>query len=105
MSRKRKPPKPRRMTGEEMAAWMEQMGVMRGWSGRDCARELGVGVNQPTTWSRLGAPYYIALACQALIDGVPPYTMDSWEYFNGVEPKPELADWVGRPPGAATAEG
>ncbi len=61
------------MTASDFADWVAHMKGARGWSARECARQLGCGVNQISIWSAKGAPQYIALACAALSYGLPPW--------------------------------
>lgn len=61
------------MPPETFAAWVAHMKAARSWSARECARQLGCGVNQISIWSAKGAPPYIALACAALSYGLPPW--------------------------------
>jgi uncharacterized protein YjcR len=56
----------RAMPPEKFLAWRGRMREVYGWSGRECARQLGCAVNQIKTWSERGAPKYIALACDQL---------------------------------------
>ena len=58
------------MTPESFAAFIARMG----WTDTRAARELGCGRNSISNWTRPGArvPRYIALACQALANGLPP---------------------------------
>ena len=62
------------MTPEDFAAWVRAMEELNGWSGRECSRRLGCGVNQITKWKAEGAPLYIGLACAALAMNVEPWT-------------------------------
>lgn len=57
------------MRFEEFDDWMDAMLLDRGWTWRQCAKELGVGVNQPARWRREGAPAHIGYACSALARG------------------------------------
>lgn len=61
------------MSAEHFAAWVAHMKAIRNWSARRCARELGCGVNQIARWSEYGAPLYIAFACAALANDLPPW--------------------------------
>lgn len=61
------------MEAATFAAWALHMKEARGWSARECARQLGCGINQISIWSAKGAPPYIALACAALSYGLPPW--------------------------------
>jgi hypothetical protein len=61
------------MTARQFAAWLDAMREVNHWSERRCAKELGVGVNQPTRWKRNGAPKYIGLACAAVAVQLPPW--------------------------------
>ncbi|WP_323034095.1 hypothetical protein [Pararhodobacter sp.] len=57
------------MTAEDFEAWLD----LRGISGREAARQLGVSNDTITKYKRQGAPLYIALACSALCHGLPPW--------------------------------
>lgn len=59
------------MTAADFAAWVDMMKSTRRWSARECARQLGCGVNQVARWRKAGAPAYIGLACAALVFGLP----------------------------------
>lgn len=59
------------MTAEDFAAWVAHMKATRKWSARECARQLGCGINQIGIWSEKGAPLYIGYACAALSYGLP----------------------------------
>lgn len=61
------------MRAEDFSAWVAHMKATRGWSARECARQLGCGVNQISIWSEKGAPFYVGLACAALSFGLPPW--------------------------------
>ena len=62
-----------RMSAENFRAWLAHMKATRGWSKRQCARELGASQNMPMRWAKRGAPYYIALACEAIRMNQPPF--------------------------------
>lgn len=57
------------MTAEDFNAWL----ALRGISGREAARQLGVSNDTVTRYKRAGAPLYIALACAAISFGLPPW--------------------------------
>jgi len=59
------------MLASDFAAWVANMKATRKWSARECARQLGCGINQIGIWSETGAPPYIGLACAALSFGLP----------------------------------
>jgi hypothetical protein len=61
------------MSAEDFAAWVAHMKESRGWSARECARQLDCGINSIANWSKTGAPLYIGLACAALAFGLPPW--------------------------------
>lgn len=59
------------MSPADFSAWVAHMKATQRWSARECARQLGCGVNQIARWRESGAPLYIGLACAALIFGLP----------------------------------
>lgn len=59
------------MKAEDFSAWVAFMRETRRWSGAECARHLGCGINQVTVWKVRGAPGYIGLACAAVAFGLP----------------------------------
>ena len=61
------------MNATDFAAWVAGMKATRGWSGLECARQLGCGENQIRIWKATGAPLYIALACAALSHPLAPW--------------------------------
>lgn len=61
------------MSAADFSAWVAHMKSTRRWSGRECARQLGCGVNQVAVWARDGAPAYIGFACAAISFGLPPW--------------------------------
>ena len=64
------------MSPADFSAWVAMMKETRGWSGRECARRLGCGVNQIARWSATGAPRYVAYACAAIAFGLPTWASD-----------------------------
>lgn len=58
------------MTSAEFSAWVDAMRETRGWSARECQRQLGCGFNQVARWKRHDPPHYIGLACAALGHGI-----------------------------------
>jgi hypothetical protein len=63
------------MLPESFQSWLLHMAETRSWSGREAARQLGCGVNQVKQWRENGAPLYIGLACNALAQGLPPWSV------------------------------
>ncbi len=57
------------MTADDFNAWLD----LRGISGREAARQLGVSNDTVTRYKRAGAPLHIALACSAICHGLPPW--------------------------------
>lgn len=57
------------MSPAEFDAWLDRMG----FSGREAARKLGLGVNTVPRYLREGAPLTTALACSALAAGLGPW--------------------------------
>jgi hypothetical protein len=62
------------MSGKDFTAWVDRMKATRGWSGRQCAIELGCDKNRIAVYKAGGAPKYIALACAALANDLAPFT-------------------------------
>lgn len=62
------------MPGADFTTWVAQMKATRGWSGNECARQLGCGENQIRIWKAKGAPPYIGLACAAISYGLPAWS-------------------------------
>lgn len=59
------------MSASDFATWMDRMGFK---SNDTAAEALGVGSrNTIAKYRKDGAPLYIALACAALINNIPPY--------------------------------
>jgi transcriptional regulator with XRE-family HTH domain len=57
------------MTAASLTAWRKRLG----WSKAEAARRLGCSKNSILAWENGQAvPLYIALACQALANGLPP---------------------------------
>lgn len=61
------------MTPDDFAAWLAQMKAERNWSIARCLRELEASTNQAIRWRAKAPPRYIALACTALCNELPPY--------------------------------
>jgi len=61
------------LTGEDFYQAHLVLKEKLGMTDKDIAKALGCGVNQPVRWSRIGAPLYIALAINALLNGVGPW--------------------------------
>jgi hypothetical protein len=59
------------MSPEDFTAWVSLMKRTRGWSARECAKQLDCGVNTIAIWSQKGAPGYIGYACAAIAYGLP----------------------------------
>lgn len=62
------------MSPKDFTAWVAHIKAARGWSARECAKQLGCGVNTIALWSRNGAPLYIGYACAAISYGLPAWT-------------------------------
>jgi len=62
------------MDANDFAAWVTTMKETRGWSERECTRQLGCGINQITRWRQSGAPEYIGRACAAITLDIPSWT-------------------------------
>ena len=62
------------MTPADFAAWIAAMRATRGWLQKDCAAALGVQSRQICRWKESGTRLYVALACAAIRDNIPPYS-------------------------------
>jgi transcriptional regulator with XRE-family HTH domain len=58
------------LTGDRLKAWRERLHL----KASEAARQLGCSRNAYAAWEagRVPIPRYIALACQALLNGFPP---------------------------------
>lgn len=66
------------MTPATFTQWLADMklaGLAR--SDADCGRQLGITSRQVLNMKRKGATLQTALACAALLDGLPPYRIDN----------------------------
>lgn len=59
------------MSADDFSAFLTLMTIRSGWSARKLGDALGVSENTMATWKRKGAPRHVALACAALVFGLP----------------------------------
>ena len=61
------------MTPADFAAFVALCKERHGWSKSEIARRLGCGRNMVSEWMEREPPYYIGLACAAVLYDLPPF--------------------------------